>query len=168
MWRPRSLPRKRNDNIVNPTWHRSRVYVPNIVAIPPRSLPHVTIRCTSVCRGEEGVFSSFLYNQPRPGLRGGSGLVCTFSLFTHQWRLPAAKRLKLRHQGVTFITRGSFVFLAVHCEKAFYWLSRSRGEGVGEVVGGGFGNMHRRWKDSNLCGPHIGHVEPGVKNAGNT
>lgn len=62
-----------------------------------------------------------------------------FSLFTHQWCLPVAERLKLQHQGPTFITRESFVFLAVHREKAFYWLSLRRK--------GGFGDMHMHWKD---------------------
>ena len=166
MWRPRSLPWERNDNIVNPTWHKSRVYVPNIVAIPPRSLLRVTIK-VHICllRWRSHVFilplqsaETWPAEEKRP-----AGSARMFSLFTHQWRLPAAKRLKLRHQGVTFITRGSFVFLAVHCEKAFYWLSRSRGK----RWWGGLGNMHRRWKDSNLGGPRVGLVEPGVNNAGN-
>lgn len=156
MWRTRSFPLERNDNIVNPTWHKSRVYVPNIVAIPLRS---------PLLRWGRHVFILPLQStETRPAEeKRAAGSARMFSLFTHQWRLPVAKRLKLRHQGVTFITRGSFVFLAVHCEKAFYWLSRSRGK----RWWGGSGNMHRRWKDSNLCGPRVGLVEPGVNNAGN-
>lgn len=72
-------------------------------------------------------------NQSRLRTRRGKWLPTApwlFSLFTHQWRLLVAKRLKLRHRGATFITRGSFVFLAVHCEKAFYRLSQSRRRGI--------------------------------------
>lgn len=82
--------------------------------------------------------------EPRPAERGCS----MFSLFTHQWRLPVAKRLKLRHRGLTFITRGSFVFLAVRCEKAFYWLSQNRGSGIRKHAQA----LKRHGCVSNLCG----------------
>ena len=81
--------------------------------------------------------TSFFFSQPggdewtsRPDLQRESGPM--FSLYTHQWCLPAAKRLKLRHQGLTFITWGSFVFLAVHCEKKLSIDCLRAGMGIGK------------------------------------